>query len=88
MSQPDAPPVKAQTQNKSMGAGVGGVAGGGIGALFVTYLDFHYHITLTGEQAALIGSFASTIAAWVGAFFMPLVTAAQNAALRKLESEK
>lgn len=84
---PDAP-VVSPTQNKAMGAGAGGLAGGGIGALFVWALDAHYGITLTPELASIVGGAASTAAAWVGAFFVPILTAAQQIALRKLKAEQ
>ena len=79
---------KTPTANKSMAAGAGGLAGGGAGALVVALLDYRYHITLSPELASIVGGVASTVAAWIGAFFAPLITAAQEAALRKLQDEK
>ncbi len=78
---------KAPTQNKSMAAGAGGVTGGGAGVLLIWLLDLH-GIKISPEAAGALATAASTVAAWIGAFFAPLVTAAQQAALRKLEDEK
>ena len=80
-------PQRAPTQNKSMAAGAGGVTGGGAGALLIWYLDTH-GVSMSPELASIIGGAASTVAAWIGAFFAPRITAAQQAALRKLESEQ
>lgn len=79
--------LNAPTSNKSMAAGVGGLGGGGAGALLVAYLDAKGH-PLSPELASVVGAIASTVVAWMGAFFMPLITAAQQAALRKLENER
>ena len=79
--------VKSPTQNKSMAAGAGGVTGGGAGVLLIWALDLH-GVTISPEAAAALATAASTVAAWFAAFFVPIITAAQQAALRKLESEQ
>ena len=88
MTAPSDPTVpKAPTANKSMAAGAGGLAGGTLGLGVLLYLDYH-NIKLTTEQAGMVTMLASTISGWLASFFMPLITAAQQAALRKLESEQ
>ena len=78
---------KAPTANKSMAAGAGGLAGGTLGLGVLLYLDYH-NIKLTTEQAGMVTMLASTISGWLASFFMPIITAAQEAALRKLQDEK
>ena len=89
MTAADAAPtsVKSPTQNKSMAAGAGGVTGGGAGVLLIWALDLH-GVSISPEAAAALATAASTVAAWFAAFFVPIITAAQQAALRKLESEQ
>ena len=88
MTAPSDPTVpKALTANKSMAAGAGGLAGGTLGLGVLLYLDYH-NIKLTTEQAGMVTMLASTISGWLASFFMPIITAAQEAALRKLQDEK
>lgn len=80
--------LNAPTTNKSTASGAAGVVGTALGTAVVAILDQRYHLTLSVEMSGLIVGAVATVAAWIGAFFMPLITAAQTAALRKLEAEK
>ena len=83
------PPVSpaAPTTNKTMGSVAGGLGGGGAGSAVVALLDYRYHITMSPELASIVGGIAATILGGIATFFMPLVTAGQQAILRKLEAE-
>lgn len=78
--------VRTPTQNKSVAAGAGGLTGGTLGLALLLYLDYH-GVKLTTEQAGMLTMIASTVSGWAASFFVPLITAAQQAALRKLQEE-
>ena len=81
-----AAPVKAPTMNKTVGSAAGGGAGGFIGWFAVFLIHAYWIKDLSPETASAISAGATAVLGTLGTFFMPLITAAQQAALRKLGS--
>jgi len=80
-------PKTAPNLNKT-GAAAGGTVGGGVaGALLLWLLHARYGIDPGPEESAIIGSAFSFAVGTAATFFVPLLTAAQQLALRKLEQQ-
>ena len=77
--------TKSPTLNKSNAAGAGGLTGGTLGLCILLYLDYH-NIKLSTEEAGFVTMISATVSGWLATLLMPLITAAQQAALRKLDS--
>jgi hypothetical protein len=76
--------VSSPNSNKTVGSGVGAFAGGGVGVLFIVFLNYR-GITLGDTEAGIVASLITAGAGAVGTFFAPLLTAAQNRAVRALD---
>jgi|ERR1700734_538109 len=85
MSEP-APPTTVQSPNanKTVGSSIGGLGGAGLATLIVAILSAKYPDLSPTASAAVAGVLAAGLGA-IGTFLAPLLTAAQNAAVRALD---
>lgn len=82
-----ATPTKAPTSNKTAAATGGAASGSAAGVALLAFLHWKYGFDPGPELAATIAGVAATMAGGIATFFMPLITAAQQAALRHLNDE-
>lgn len=75
--------VQSPNANKTVGGISGGLSGGGVGVLFIIYLNYR-GVTLGDAWAGIVASAVTAAAAAVGTFFAPLLTAAQHRAVQAL----
>lgn len=75
----------APNLNKTTGAAAGTVGGGTVGVIVLFIMHSVYHVDFGPEASGAISAAAAAIFGTLATFFVPLITAAQQRALRKLE---
>ena len=80
--------VKSPNLNKSAGSAVGGASGGTVGVIAVLLIHLYYKVDLSPEMASVISAAVTASAGVIGTFFAPLITAAQQVALRRLNDDE
>lgn len=81
----DVQPVNASNNNKTVASAGGGISGTVLGAGIVALLTVKYP-NLNPIEAAAIGGFAAAAMSSLGAWMMPILTAAQHRAVIALDS--
>lgn len=82
-----ATPQRAPTMNKTIATGGGTISGGAAGVALLAFLHWKYGFDPGPELAGTIAGAAASVAGTIATFFAPLITAAQQAALRRLQNE-
>jgi hypothetical protein len=82
---PDAQLPQSPSNNKAVGSAIGGTLAASAAWVTVLVVHSYWWPTLSPETASgLVGAF-TVILGTVGTFFAPLLTAAQQAAIHKLQ---
>lgn len=79
--------VAAPNRNKAYAAIGGGTGGIGVGAAVLALLQYRYGIDLGPILSGIVASFITAAAASIGAWIAPILTAAQNRAIRALDGD-
>lgn len=86
MTVTDIQAAQSPNNNKAAGAAAGGVTGGVAGIAAVALIHLYFNVQLSPELSATIAGSAAAALGTLATFIAPLLTAAQQAAIRHLDN--